>query len=719
MRPNFLLATNCLLIFFALVGERLTTPLPFQIFGRLHPAALHFPIVLLIVSAVLDWEKNQSQPQVSPLTARRSLKFWAALSAAVVALMGIFLEKEGGFDAEILKFHRFGGVATSLLAWAWWAFSEKFSEIWVARRAMIFALLASVFWTGHFGASLTHGSDFLWQPLEKSTAQNFSKNKNVSLDSALVFENLVLPILHEKCRSCHNAQKMKGDLNLETAETLKRGGKNGQIFDPAAADFGEMMRRIHLPDGEKKRMPPAGKPQLLSSEIQILEQWLRRGANFSEKISDLPAADPLRKLAADFLKNDEPSEIFDFAAADAASLEKLKNPNFSVQPISENSPALAVNFLSSAGFRPEFLEELAAVKTQIVELNLGRMPVGDAEILIISEFKNLQKLNLSATKITGAGLSEALKNLKSLRQLSLSQTAVKISDLDFLADLPNLKTVFLWQTAVAQSADFEILRQRFPKIRFENGFDGAGIVAKLNAPVIETERDVFQNFTKVRLKNYVAGAQVRYTLDGSAVDSLTSPLAGADSILVERTCLLRAKIFLENWVSSDEASRQFYKIGAAADSITLVFQPNERYRSRGARVLIDQKLGDDVDFSSKNWLGFREQPCEAWLFFRSPTLLSAVTFGGLWNLESYIFPPASLEIWGGPDKNHLQILKKTRPPQPSQLGEPPRKLAFTLDFPAQRVQVLKIVAHPVERLPAWHPGKGERGWVFLEEFFLN
>jgi hypothetical protein len=26
---------------------------------------------------------------------------------------------------------------------------------------------------------------------------------------------------------------------------------------------------------------------------------------------------------------------------------------------------------------------------------------------------------------------------------------------------------------------------------------------------------------------------------------------------------------------------------------------------------------------------------------------------------------------------------------------------------------------PVSKLPAWHPGKGDKGWVFTDEVFVN
>ena len=49
---------------------------------------------------------------------------------------------------------------------------------------------------------------------------------------------------------------------METKELLLKGGKTGKLWDSTAADFGLLMKRIHLPVETKKHMPPQGKPQL-------------------------------------------------------------------------------------------------------------------------------------------------------------------------------------------------------------------------------------------------------------------------------------------------------------------------------------------------------------------------------------------------------------------------------------------------------------------------
>ncbi len=379
------------------------------------------------------------------------------------------------------------------------------------------------------------------------------------------------------------------------------------------------------------------------------------------------------------------------------------------------SPALAVDFFGIAAFKSEYLQELKGIKEQVVQLNLNKMPVQDADLKTIATFPNLRKLNLSATAITGATLGE-LKPLKALRQLSLSNTAVKAADLEVLSELPDLSVLFLWNTGVTES-ELTALQQRFPHIRFESGFSGKDVVAKLNAAVIEGDADVFDISTKVRLKNYIKGAVVRYTLDGSVPDSLRSPISTGDSITIDKTCLLSTKTFLPGWVSSEVATRNFYKAGLIPDSIALIYPPNPQYRAEGPKTLINKVIGDTEFKTNNRWLGYRETNLECLLFFKEPTTLSSVYVSTLAHIGSYIMPPAEIQVWGGTHTNNLVLLEKIRPEQPTKLAK--YRVGYSCDFKVQKMKVLKIVLKPVKKLPPWHPQKGEPGWVFMDEVFLN
>ncbi|MNY68403.1 hypothetical protein D3C86_2061590 [compost metagenome] len=46
-------------------------------------------------------------------------------------------------------------------------------------------------------------------------------------------------------------------------------------------------------------------------------------------------------------------------------------------------------------------------------------------------------------------------------------------------------------------------------------------------------------------------------------------------------------------------------------------------------------------------------------------------------------------------------------------------LIFDAGFEPQQLSCIKLVAKPLSKLPAWHPGKGEKAWVFVDEVFVN
>ncbi len=706
---NLCLALNCLLLFLVLFGTKMELPAFLQVTGRMHPLVLHFPIVLLLLACI--WETTM-QANSPPLVQNigDGLLLSSAVSAAISALMGLFLSKEGGYEENTLFWHQWSGIAVSVIAWGWYSFREflrgiKFAIPAIAGIGLIVLLIA-----GHQGATLTHGENYLLAPVTPET-----QGPVVLLEDALVFEHVVRPILKEKCMNCHNSAKSKGDLNMETEALLLKGGKNGVLWDSTAKHLGLLLQRIHLPLEEKEHMPPKGKPQLTVDEISILYHWIKNGASFRQKITDLPENDTLALLANNRLKSRE-EPPYPFAAADEATVQKLNNDYRVVAPIAMNSPALEVNFYGNSSFKSAYLKELEAVKEQVVSLNLNKMPLKDEDLKFIAIFPNLRKLNLAFTQITGATLG-VLKSLKSLQNLSLSGTSVKVGDLKMLDGLPNLSVLYIWNTSLSEQ-DITSLQQQFPGIRIESGFKGTGIVAKLNAPIIEGEAQVFTHTTKVKLKNFISGAEIRYTLDGSAPDSLTSHISTGDSITIEKSCQLNAKAFLSGWINSEVATRSFYKTGILPDSIVLIHPPNPQYKGEGAQTLANKKIGD-TDFRNNKWLGYKETNLEAFLLFREPVTLSSVSFSTLVDIGSYIMPAAEIQVWGGSSQKNLVLLKKLTPKQPEKVGAPGYRVGFNCTFEARRVSVLKIVVKPVTKLPAWHPGKGEMGWVFVDEVFLE
>jgi uncharacterized membrane protein len=418
---NITIALNCLLVFLLLFQDRLAVPAWLQVAGRMHPLVLHFPIVLLVIYAITvivlprQINSNEAYKNITGL-----LLLLTAFTAAATAVMGLFLSKEPGYDAEALQWHKWAGVSVSVFTLLWYAFSKQLQANKIISALISLTAFFLIIFTGHQGAGITHGQNFLLAPIMPE-----KKQLAVSPDEAVVFTNMVAPILKAKCEGCHNSKKAKGELVMETEELLLKGGKNGKLWDSTAPDLGLLLRRIHLPVEQKKHMPPQGKPQLTEDEIAIITQWIRKGSDFNLKLATLSPADTLRQLADKIFAQAAIAE-YDFDEADAAVVEKLNTANRVVSKEAYGSPALTVSFYNSTIFNAAQLKELDAIKKQVVTLNLAKMPVTDADIKLISGFENLRRLNLSFTNITGAALQD-LQKLRSLKSLSLSGTNITAS----------------------------------------------------------------------------------------------------------------------------------------------------------------------------------------------------------------------------------------------------------------------------------------------------
>ena len=709
-------------LFLLLFADKIVVPVWLQPLGRMHPLLLHFPIVILLLAMGMEAFRfstaNLSNRSAEPEFYRNfltNLLLIGTLLAGITVIMGLFLSKEDGYSGRVLQWHKWSGVGIFFVsALVYWGRSKTWYN---ARIAQVGALTTIIFLigAGHYGATLTHGENFLFEPLT-----NQAKAAPVPLDQALVFNHVIQPIFEQKCISCHNPDKMKGELNLMDAGAIRTGGKTGPLFVAGQPDSSLFLQRIHLPLDEKKHMPPSGKSQLTPQEITLLSLWVKGRAGFNKKVIDLPPTDSLRFIASTLFKPVEQTDEFDFDAADEETIRKLNNDYRTVAPLARESPALAVNLYNKASFTPSTLAELSPIKQQIIHLNLNKMPVSDADLKRVASFENLQKLDLNFTDITGKGLAE-LAALKQLKTLSLSGTKVSYDDLrKQIGAFKSLKTVSVWNTALTPSQRSE-LQKANRGIQFIAGFDGAGSEPiRLNPPQVKNSSTLFSQSLALQLKHPIKGVQIRYTTDGTEPDSLSSPVF-TNQTLIDQPTLIKAKAYKAGWFGSSVATFDFYKSSYIPDSVNLLLPLNPVHQADGANTFFDGKLGTFNANSpawANNWAGFRKNDMALVSEFKKPVTITSVALRVMVEEETGIFPPGVVEIWGGDSRDRMKLIATLRPDQPVKKSTPALK-AVTCAFNPQTVSCLKIIAKPVSKLPDWHPNKGKSALLLVDEVFIN
>ena len=99
----------------------------------------------------------------------------------------------------------------------------------------------------------------------------------------------------------------------------------------------------------------------------------------------------------------------------------------------------------------------------VVEANFTGRPLGDPDLAIIAQYGSIQKLWLTNTGITDAGLVH-LQSMPNLRVLGLARTGVTDAGLPALGNIRSLREVYLYPNRVSDNT-VDALKQRLPGIK--------------------------------------------------------------------------------------------------------------------------------------------------------------------------------------------------------------------------------------------------------------
>lgn len=715
---NILLGLTLSIAFLLLFESKLVIPVWLQSIGRMHPLLLHFPIVLLLLAMLMEFFRFKPENSVNSFyaTFSQNLLLSGALLAAVTVIMGLFLSREEGYAGDTLLWHKWTGAGIFFLATLLYFVRNarwyNAPVAWAGGGTLLIALILA----GHYGASLTHGDNFLFEPWE-----NITGKPQVPLEQAVIFTDVIQPIFEQKCVSCHNADKLKGELKLTDAASVQKGGKTGKLFVPGNPQISLLLERVHLPLETKKHMPPSGKIQLNPEEISLLTLWVKDHPSFDKKVIDLPVTDSLRILAAARLKpTTAVEERFDFAAADEETIKKLNNDYRTVASLARESPALAVTIYNKNAFTAAQLDELSAIKKQIVSLNLNKMPVKDADLKKVGAFENLRKLDLNFTDISSQGLKE-LTTLKYLKTLTLSGTRQNLKDLrTLLPTFKGLETVAVWETGLSP-AEITQLQKSLPRLTVIGGFvDDGKNPLKLNPPQVANATTVFAGSVPLQLKHPIKGVEIRFTTDGTLPDSVNSPIFDAKTVLSE-SATIKAQAFKKGWFGSDVATFDFFKNSYQPDSVDLLFPLNRVHLAEGADTFFNQKLGvlgANNPAWANFWAGVRDNDMGLVAEFKQPVTISSVGLHYMIEERTRIFPPELVEVWGGANRNSLKLLTKFTAPMPAD-GDKPTLKSINGTFSPVTVKCLKIIAKPVAKIPDRFQRKGDKALLLVDEMFIN
>ena len=417
-------------------------------FGRLHPLVVHLPIAFLPLAAIFHFAGNTERfaflrkaiPWILVLT---------ILSGITAVAFGLLLAQEGGFQPSALNTHKWLGIGACVLTVATLAAYWKGNTL--LQGTLLLGSVGLIAATGHWGGGLTHGEDYLTQPLMGKTEEQVLALPS-SPDSIFLYEHLIEPILAAKCYSCHNDTKQNGGLNMVSIEHLRTGGQGGTVLNSHARES-ELFARVVLPQSSTKFMPPKGDP-LTFDEIQLLQWWLETGAKDSLLLAE---TEPNEEMKESLVKNygvdlyEKPYvESVEVDPLPESTITALEEQGWKLNLLAQNNNLLEVRW-GGGDLEASAINALTPAAGQVTWMDLSGLALEDEHLKALPAMPHLSRLNLSDNQLKGISL-KILGQYSNLEALNLTNNPLEPAAIDGLNELKGLKRLYLWNTGLTMAS---------------------------------------------------------------------------------------------------------------------------------------------------------------------------------------------------------------------------------------------------------------------------
>jgi WD40 repeat protein len=202
----------------------------------------------------------------------------------------------------------------------------------------------------------------LWFTAARAAAPISDIQRGDSVD----FQKEILPILKNNCLACHNQTKAKAELNLETPQTILKGGESGPAVVPGKP--GDSLLLKVASHQEDPHMPPkdnkVNASDLKPDELGLLKLWIEQGAKgevrMAETIPWRPLAAGLNPIYAAALTRDgqfgacsRGNQIFIYHVPSGQEVTRLSDTNVSATYGDARAAVPHLDLVESLAFSPD------------------------------------------------------------------------------------------------------------------------------------------------------------------------------------------------------------------------------------------------------------------------------------------------------------------------------------------------------------------------------
>lgn len=212
----------------------------------------------------------------------------------------------------------------------------------------------------------------------------------------------------------------------------------------------------------------------------------------------------------------------------------------------------------------------------------------------------------------------------------------------------------------------------------------------------------------------IDNAPIYYTLDGS--EPTTASEKYTDVIKIDKPCTLRTVAIRPSGsskITKDEIS--FSK--SSMKPITMLQPINKQYEFSGATVLVDGMTGN-MNYKTGRWIAFYTNDLEAVIDLKEATEISSMTLHTCVEKDDWIFDTRGITVSVSDDNQTFKEVASEAYPAMKE-SDPNQIYTHELKFDPVKTRYVKVKALSEQKIPSWHGGKGNPGFLFVDEIILN
>ena len=212
----------------------------------------------------------------------------------------------------------------------------------------------------------------------------------------------------------------------------------------------------------------------------------------------------------------------------------------------------------------------------------------------------------------------------------------------------------------------------------------------------------------------VDNCPVYYTLDGT--DPTTASQLYTEPVKINTNCTFKAmavrptgnsRIVKEDIAFSKSTSKK----------ITALQPVNKQYEFAGISTLVDGLKGNR-NYKTGRWIAFYKNDMEAVIDMQQPTEISSASISTCVEKGDWVFDARAFSVAVSEDGKNFKEITSEKYPAMKQ-DDKNGVFNHTLTFDPVTARYVKVTALAEHSIPAWHGGKGNPAFLFVDEISLN